>query len=380
MKTLLFLSVHVNKWGAERSMCSLIAAIQKRFRIVVLIKQHGPIEELLQKAQVEYYIAPLLTSSITGRFNTPKMIIKRMLYPIQLIVNQRKIERILLENKIEPDLIYTNTLIPISGFLLARKYNKIHLCHIRELYDEDFHFQSWIGRKNLFRLYKSNCTKFICISEAVRKKFVPIFGDEKLIRIYNGVPFQPAPTSLPTKGLTNIIMVGRLSYEKRPMDAVKAIHIAIQNGYHHIHLNIYGSGPLERSIQEYIEKHELCRYISLCGYSNQIDYTPYNLGIICSPFEAFGRVTAEYMMHGLAVIGTSTGATPELIENGINGLLYTADNVEELYRKFVYYIENPKICQVHGMNGYKRAIAMFPEEKYINKMCTLIDDTLQAKI
>lgn len=380
MKTLLFLSVHVNKWGAERSMCSLIAAIQKRFRIVVLIKQHGPIEELLQKAQVEYYIAPLLTSSITGRFNTPKMIIKRMLYPIQLIVNQRKIERILLENKIEPDLIYTNTLIPISGFLLARKYKKPHLCHIRELYDEDFHFRSWIGRNNLFRLYKNNCTQFICISEAVRKKFVPIFGDKKLIRIYNGVPFQPTSTISRTKDLTNIIMVGRLSYEKRPMDAVKAIHIAIQNGYHHIHLNIYGSGPLERSIQEYIEKHELCRYISLCGYSNQIDYTSYNLGIICSPFEAFGRVTAEYMMHGLAVIGTSTGATPELIENGVNGLLYTAGDVEELYREFVYYMENPKICQEHGMNGYRRATNMFTEEKYINNMCTLIDNILQAKI
>ena len=380
MKTLLFLSVHVNKWGAERSMCSLIAAISNKYRVIVLIGKHGPIEELLQKLQVEYYIVPLLASSTTSRFNTLKMLIRRMLYPIKLIIYQRKIERILLENKIEPDLIYTNTLIPISGFLLARKYKKPHLCHIRELYDEDFHFHSWIGRNNLFRLYKNNCTKFICISEAVRKKFVPIFGDKKLIRIYNGVPFQPTPTISRTKDLTNIIMVGRLSYEKRPMDAVKAIHIAIQNGYVHIHLDIYGSGPLEKSIQEYIVKYDLCRYISLCGYSNQIDYTSYNLGIICSPFEAFGRVTAEYMMHGLAVIGTSTGATPELIENGINGLLYTADNVEELYRKFVYYIENPKICQVHGMNGYKRAINKFPEEKYINNMCTLIDNVLQAKI
>lgn len=379
MKTLLFLSVHVNKWGAERSMCSLIAAISNKYRVIVLISKHGPIEDLLQKLQVEYYIVPLLASSITGRFNTLKMIIKRILYPIQLIINQKKIEKTLIEKRIEPDIVYTNTLIPISGFLLARKYKKIHLCHIRELYDEDFHFQSWIGRKNLFKLYQNNCTKFICISEAVKQKFIPIFGENKLVRIYNGVPIQPLPTFVHIKGLTNIIMVGRLSYEKRPMDAVKAIHIAIQNGYHHIHLDIYGSGPLEKPIQEYIKKHELNRYISLCGYSNQIDYTHYNLSIICSPYEAFGRVTAEYMMHGLAVIGTSTGATPELIEDGANGLLYTAGNVEELYREFVYYIENPKICQEHGINGYKKATAMFSEEKYINNMCTLIDNALQAK-
>ena len=43
-----------------------------------------------------------------------------------------------------------------------------------------------------------------------------------------------------------------------------------------------------------------------------------------SPYEAFGRVTIEYMMAGLPVIGRNGGATPEIIKENETGMLYNS--------------------------------------------------------
>jgi glycosyltransferase involved in cell wall biosynthesis len=43
---------------------------------------------------------------------------------------------------------------------------------------------------------------------------------------------------------------------------------------------------------------------------------------MCSVAEGFGRVTAEFMSWGKPVIGRNSGATPEIVEDGLNGLLY----------------------------------------------------------
>ncbi len=42
---------------------------------------------------------------------------------------------------------------------------------------------------------------------------------------------------------------------------------------------------------------------------------------MCSESEAFGRVTVEAMRAGLPVCGTNAGGTPEIIDQGVNGLL-----------------------------------------------------------
>ena len=54
---------------------------------------------------------------------------------------------------------------------------------------------------------------------------------------------------------------------------------------------------------------------------------------MCSRAEAFGRVTVEAMKLGLPVIGAARGATPELVRDGWNGLLYAHGDANELAGK-----------------------------------------------
>jgi glycosyltransferase involved in cell wall biosynthesis len=55
-----------------------------------------------------------------------------------------------------------------------------------------------------------------------------------------------------------------------------------------------------------------------------------HVGLMCSRSEAFGRVTVEYLRRGRPVIGTRSGGTPELTEDGVTGLLYDPGDIEAL--------------------------------------------------
>ena len=65
-----------------------------------------------------------------------------------------------------------------------------------------------------------------------------------------------------------------------------------------------------------------------------------DVGLMLSRNEAFGRVTVEYMMQNLAVIASDTGANPEIIKNGLTGLLYHYGDAVHLAEQMLYYVEN----------------------------------------
>ena len=76
----------------------------------------------------------------------------------------------------------------------------------------------------------------------------------------------------------------------------------------------------------------------------------------CSRAEGFGRVTAEYMYAGLCVIGSNMGATPELIEDNKDGLIYDYQNIHELSRCIERIYNDRELLRYLSKNGKKSAI------------------------
>lgn len=109
------------------------------------------------------------------------------------------------------------------------------------------------------------------------------------------------------------------------------------------------------------------------GYSKNL--SKYDCGLMCSVSEGFGRVTAEYMMAGLPVIASDTGANPELVKMHENGLLYRWDDIEDLKEKMVYISKNKKEARRMGMNGRKFAVENFTLEANADKMYELYQKT-----
>ena len=118
MRTILVLSLHCSKWGAERSMCSALYGLKQRgFRIIVIISQQGGIEELLQEYGLEYYISELDSATI-GYTPSFRNRVRWLLHDtFSVWKNNRKIIKLLDSKKIHPDIIYTNTILPINGII-----------------------------------------------------------------------------------------------------------------------------------------------------------------------------------------------------------------------------------------------------------------------
>ena len=88
-----------------------------------------------------------------------------------------------------------------------------------------------------------------------------------------------------------------------------------------------------------------------------------DVGLMLSQNEAFGRVTIEYMMHGLAVIASDTGATPEILENGKIGYLYHLGDYQDLAQKMRLLIENKTKIIEFSEKGRAKALNCFSSKQ-----------------
>jgi hypothetical protein len=94
--------------------------------------------------------------------------------------------------------------------------------------------------------------------------------------------------------------------------------------------------------------------------------------LVCSQNEAFGRITLEAMLLKKPVIGTNAGGTPELIREGVNGLLYTPGECIELAEKIEYFIRHPEKIREFGENGYEFARKNFTKNGYGGRVYRLL--------
>jgi glycosyltransferase involved in cell wall biosynthesis len=107
-------------------------------------------------------------------------------------------------------------------------------------------------------------------------------------------------------------------------------------------------------------------WVEFLGFVSDVSTCLKRIHVLLMPSrgDAFGRVTAEAMAHGRPVIGANACATPELVRDGIDGLIFTVGHAEELADKMQALIENPTKMAEMGRNAAQRAQAVFTNEQY----------------
>ena len=130
-----------------------------------------------------------------------------------------------------------------------------------------------------------------------------------------------------------------------------------------VHLDIIGEGIPEykKEIETLIKENNLEKYINLLPYKNDLRkcLKDYDIGIVCSRAEGFGRITVEYMATQLVVIASDTGANPEIIDDGVNGFLYHYHDIEDLANKIVYIYEHKEMREQIGIKGREKVLENF---------------------
>lgn len=88
--------------------------------------------------------------------------------------------------------------------------------------------------------------------------------------------------------------------------------------------------------------------------------------------EAMGRVLIEAMACGKAIVGSRVGGIPNVIQDGMTGLLVEPGNVEDLARKLRLLLEDKDLRRRMGKAGYERARTVLSGENYARSFCVML--------
>ncbi|TDW47167.1 glycosyltransferase involved in cell wall biosynthesis [Flavobacterium sp. 270] len=123
-------------------------------------------------------------------------------------------------------------------------------------------------------------------------------------------------------------------------------------------------------IKEFIETNSLQNHIHLYGTKNDIKYilSQASIGVLSSTQEGFPVTLLEYALEGLAVISTNVGYCSEIIQEGLNGLLFDPFNDSEAMLQ-LKKITNDEVFRKKIGNNFKESVVRtYSEEKVIEKL------------
>jgi len=160
------------------------------------------------------------------------------------------------------------------------------------------------------------------------------------------------------RGHIKILWAGRLLPLKHPEMSVK-VAVELRERGIDFDLNIIGSGPMEHQIHSMIKSYNLEDNVRMLGTMTpeevRVNMEDSDIFLFTSNHkEGWGAVLGEAMSSGCAVIASSAiGATPFLVHDNINGLIYKRTDYEDFRRCVFKLVENLDLCIKLGAEAIK---------------------------
>lgn len=255
----------------------------------------------------------------------------------------------------------------VGGFLRKRGYQSVwqinNTMNRQRLYG--------LGQKLSHRLARWGADMLLPASDAIGDNWqgcgVP------MITIRNAaVPLYAQPNELPESPI-QCLVAGRLEHDKGHHLATEAVIRARQTGAD-VRLDIFG-GPLESNpyadaLRQRIRAAGCEDAIRLMGFQSDLRqrHQQYHLGFQCriSP-EPCSLWVCETLVDGLPLVASATGGTPELVEDGVTGLLFRGDDVDDLSEKLLVLVRHPARLRAMRRQAFERGQGKFTLERFLRE-------------
>ena len=126
-----------------------------------------------------------------------------------------------------------------------------------------------------------------------------------------------------------LLYVGRISREK-DLDVLAAAYSKVREGDHRVQLYLVGYGPYSETLSAALPEAVFLGYLT--GESLATAYASADIFVFPSTTDTFGNVVIEAQASGLPVIVSDLGGPKELVDDGINGVVTKARDVEDVAR------------------------------------------------
>lgn len=174
--------------------------------------------------------------------------------------------------------------------------------------------------------------------------------------------------------------VGTLRVEKR-FDVLIRAAASLSERVPQLRVLIAGEGPERAALESLISELGVSRIVTLLGSRTDVPdvLAALDVAIVCSDFEGSPLSVMEYMEAALPVVGSRVGGIPDLIEDGVHGLLVERRDHRALAGALERLLEDPGRARAMGLRGRERRRAEFDLDGMVRRIEDLYTELLDRR-
>lgn len=245
------------------------------------------------------------------------------------------------------------------------------------------HFKSFLATIEAYNYKRMNVYNridaYITPSLFYEKKLKQLFTNCPIIHMRNPLPYG-TEYGIKKERKDYALYFGRISKEKGIETMIKAMQYTKENKP----LWIVGEGPMKTECKKLVKASSLSSRVLFLGYESgqvleNIVRQAKCVILASEGYENGPYAIAEAMAYGTPVIVSNSGGLPEVVEDGVTGLICEPGNALDLASKLdVVYDLNDKAYNNMCKKAYEKASELFNPDTYYLKISALYANLLRA--
>ncbi len=233
------------------------------------------------------------------------------------------------------------------------------------------------------------CLTDIGVEDHLRFK---VAGKQKFVTIYSGIDINLFRQSCPQDidklkeglGIDRDDFVFGTVTRLEPVKGNRFLISAfarILSKFQDLKLLIIGDGSQRSALEKQCQEFGISEHVVFAGIREDIPSLLYIMDVFILPSlnEGMGRAVIEAMACGRPVIASATGGLPELLRDGIDGVLVPPADVQRLAEAMKEFVSNPDKVKIMGESARQRAGDRFSIERMIEDVEKLYDSCFSVE-
>ncbi|MEN3541011.1 glycosyltransferase family 4 protein [Microbispora sp. ZYX-F-249] len=176
-----------------------------------------------------------------------------------------------------------------------------------------------------------------------------------------------------------VLYVGRLHEQKGVDVLLRALALPADPP---VELLVVGDGPRARELWELAERLGVAARVHMCGFVPH-EEIPALLGgadplVLPSRYEELGTVLVEAMHAGNPIVATRVGGIPDLVEDGVTGLLVPPGRPEPLAAAIRRLLDDPAKAKEMAADA-RRRVAELRWDRLVHRVHAVYGEVLRAR-
>jgi len=370
--------------GAEKVLYDILRGMQsvkhRRFLCV-------PLERKSDLDQFGEYVQQIFSLS---KFNPGSRETGRNIFTAicSVFFNNLRLVRIVKDNCI--DVLYVNTIYALYFSVLAGLITRVKI-----VYHE--HGLVSLRERSLWNMIFGGLVRrvdrIVAITAAVRNELVASGADpERITVVHNwvsGPRFSSVAGSSPASAwrrpegryvVAQIANLLRWKGHETVIRALPKIRLSVPN----VHLVVFG----RLSDQQYLDDLKALAMelgvdpcVEFAGFRDDMERILPRLDcvVLASEAEPFGLVLIEAMVAGVPVVASSGGGVPEIVEHGVNGLLFSPGDSDGLADGVIALALDPGLRSGFVRLGKEIALARFSMQGQVGRIVRIIEEVAEGR-